>query len=91
MRVTRFSTHPGAVRQLRDIDDDPPRDEARVVYSFAGSALGVFLGARVARQPTTTNAIRAATKIPNCSMSTMLILHRPEWGGIRSCEVTLAA
>ena len=50
-------------------------------YSFAGPVLGAFFGARVTRQPTNTNAIRTATKIPNCSWSTMLILRRPEWGG----------
>jgi len=41
-----------------------------LVASLVG--LGVFFGARVARQPMTTNAIRTATKIPNCSMSLML-------------------
>jgi hypothetical protein len=66
------------------------RATRRAVYSFAEPVLGVFFGARVARQPMTTNAIRTATKIPNCSMSTMLILRRPEWGGIKSCAGSLA-
>jgi hypothetical protein len=48
----------------------------------------VFFGARVALQPQTTSAIMAARKIPS---STMLILRRPAWGGIRSCAVTPAA
>ena len=59
------------------------------VYSFAGPGLGVFFGARVARQPTNTNAMRTATKIPNCSMSFMLILRRR--GGIKSCAVSQTA
>ena len=41
-----------------------------LVASLVG--FGVFFGARVARQPMTTNAIRTATKIPNCSMSLMI-------------------
>ena len=40
--------------------------------SFTGPVLDIFFGARVARQPMTTNAIRTARKIPNSSVSFML-------------------
>jgi hypothetical protein len=40
--------------------------------SFTGPVLDVFFGARVAKQPMTTNAIRTARKIPNSSVSFML-------------------
>jgi hypothetical protein len=39
--------------------------------SFTGPVLGFIFGARVARQPMTTNAIRMARKIPNSSVSFM--------------------
>ena len=42
------------------------------VQRFIGPVLDVFFGARVARQPMTTNAIRTASKIPNSSVSFML-------------------
>jgi hypothetical protein len=42
------------------------------VQCFTGPALGVFFGARVTRQPQTTNANRTATKIPSSRLSTML-------------------
>jgi hypothetical protein len=81
---------------FRQTADAHPVSAAQSAFRPAGlvtslADLVAFFGARVARQPMTTNAIRTATKIPNCSMSTMLILRRPEWGGIRSCEVTPAA
>ena len=44
----------------------------RGVQCFTGPALGVFFGARVTRQPQTTNANRTATKIPSSRLSTML-------------------
>jgi hypothetical protein len=44
----------------------------RGVQCFTGPALGVFFGARVTRQPQTTNANRTAIKIPSSRLSTML-------------------
>ena len=44
----------------------------RGVQCFTGPAIGVFFGARVTRQPQTTNAIRTATKSPSSRLSTML-------------------
>jgi hypothetical protein len=50
--------------------------------SFTGPVLGFIFGARVTRQPQTTNAIRTARKIASSRVSVMLILRRPEWGCI---------
>lgn len=55
--------------------------------SFAGPMLGVFFEARVTRQPQTTNAIRAARKIPSSRLSAMPF-SVARWDGIKSCAVT---
>jgi hypothetical protein len=67
---------------------NPPRLRPAEFSPSPARYYEVFFGARVALQPQTTSAIIAARKIPS---STMLILRRPAWGGIKSCAVTRAA
>ena len=43
---------------------------------FVGYALGGSFRARVARQPTNTNAIRTAATNTSCNVSVILTLHR---------------
>ena len=58
-------------RQIR-IGRFSRRPSPRGVQCFTGPASGVFFGARVTRQPQTTNANWTATKIPSSRLSTML-------------------
>jgi hypothetical protein len=67
---------------------NPPRLRSAEFSLSLAHYYEVFFGARVAIQPQTTSAIMTARKIPS---STMLILRRPAWGGIKSCAVTPAA
>jgi hypothetical protein len=67
------------------------RASSRGAYSFRGPVSGVFFRARVARQPTNTNAMRAAAKIANCRSSANLFFRSLLSAEARACDRSLPA